>query len=319
MRIVVFGAGAVGSRFAVGLARSGADVTIVARPEQSRAVEEHGLAVEGDPREPVRVKAMDHLAPGTPTDVVVLTVKSYDVESAGLALANGLERPTPILGLSNGLGIEEVLASGLSQGGWSSPTDWILRGVHTVPARLVRPGVVAATGRGEIVLGRNPKLPDWPERLRGLFESAGFPTRVVDDIRRETWKKAIVNAAINPVTADHGIPNGRLVEEPWRGQALALLREAVRAAQAEGIEFGMEDAERAVFSVARATAANRSSMLEDLERHRRTEIDAISGFLLRAGRAHGVPMPATVRAVERIQTRERERGVRAESPPAEGL
>jgi 2-dehydropantoate 2-reductase len=310
VRLVVFGAGAVGSRFAVALARAGSEVTIVARPEQVAAVTANGLWVEADARGPVRIRAVERLPAPFPTDLVILTVKSYDVGVAGQALAEALDEPTPILALQNGLGIEAALLDGLAAGGWPTPADWILRGVHTVPARLVRPGLVAETGRGEVVLGQNPKLPGWPERLQKLFDAAGFPSHVVGDIRRETWKKAIVNAAINPVTADHGIPNGRLVEEPWRGQALALLREAVLAARSEGFDFNLDETERAVFSVARATAANRSSMLEDLDHHRRTEIDAISGFLLATGRAHGVAMPSTVRAIERIQTRERERGVR---------
>ncbi|MCI4325505.1 MAG: 2-dehydropantoate 2-reductase [Thermoplasmata archaeon] len=308
MRIVVFGAGAVGSRFAAALARAGSDVTIVARPEHVASVTAEGLQVDGDSRPPARLPAVDRLPKGTSTELVLLTVKSYDVETAGTAIAVALDRPSPVLALSNGLGIEERLASGLTQGGWTAPEAWVLRGVHTIPARMVRPGVVAETGRGEMVLGRNPALDGWSERLQTLFETAGFPTRVSDDIRRETWKKALVNAAINPVTADHGIPNGRLVEEPWRGQALALLREGVLAAASAGYPFDLADAERSVFGVARATAQNRSSMLEDLDRHRRTEIDAISGVLLSTGRSHGVAMPATVRAIERIHTRERERG-----------
>lgn len=310
MRIVVFGAGAVGSRFAAALARSGQDVTLIGRPEHVRAVAASGLRIEGDPRGPVHLPAFDRLPPSTPADAVVLTVKSYDVESAGRAIAESLRLPVPLLALPNGLGIEEALGTGLSAGGWASPEHWILRGVHTIPARLVGPGIVAETGSGELVLGRNPSLPGVPESLQSAFVAAGFRARVVDNIRLEVWKKALVNAAINPVTADHGIPNGRLVEEPWRSQALALLREAVLAANAEGVVFDLVEAERTVFGVARATAENRSSMLEDLDHGRRTEVEAISGELLATGRRHGVPMPATVRAIERIHTRERERGVR---------
>jgi 2-dehydropantoate 2-reductase len=319
VRIVVFGAGAVGSRFAVALVRGGSDVTIVARADQVAAVTADGLRVEGATGEPARPRAVEALPAGTATDLVVLTVKSYDVEPAGAEIATALERPTPVLALPNGLGIEDSLAAGLARGGWTKAGDWILRGVHTVPARMVRPGVVAETGTGEVILGRNSALPGLSERLQPVFESAGFPTRVADDIRRETWKKALVNAAINPVTADHGIPNGKLVEEPWRGQALALLREAALAAAAAGFVFDLAETERVVFGVARATAQNRSSMLEDLDHHRRTEIDAISGVLLATGRAHGVAMPATVRAIERIHTRERERGSLPSPSPAERL
>jgi 2-dehydropantoate 2-reductase len=307
VRVLVFGAGAVGSRFAAAFARAGHPVTVVGRAAHVAAILASGLVVEGDAGPPVRLAARTEIGSGSDAEVVVLTVKSYDVEPSGRAIAAAFPDPIPVLALSNGIGIEAALAKGLAAGGWAEPGDWIVRGVHTVPARLVAPGVVRATGTGEVVLGRHPKIPDWSERLRTLFESARVPVRVTDEIDREVWRKALINAAINPVTADHGIPNGRLIEEPWRGQATDLLREALRAAASEGYEFDPAEAERTVFGVARATAANRSSMLEDLDHGRPTEIDAISGAIVEAGHRHGLPMPATERAIVRIRTREAER------------
>ena len=311
MRVLVFGAGAVGSRFGGALARAGHEVTLVARRAHAAAITASGLLVEGEPGPPVRLPALERLAPRTTVDVVLLTVKSYDVPDAGRALARDLPGPTPVFALQNGLGIVPALVEGLAAGGWSDAGAWVVRGVHTVPARIVGPGVVRATGTGEVVLGRNPARAVWSEELAGAFRSAGIPTRVVDDIGREEWRKAIVNAAINPVTADHGIANGRLVEEPWRGQARGLLAEALGAAALEGFRFEPDEAERTLFGVARATAANRSSMLEDLEHGRPTEIEAISGAIVEVGRRHGVRMPATERAIVRIHTREAERRGRA--------
>ncbi|HXQ95218.1 MAG TPA: 2-dehydropantoate 2-reductase [Thermoplasmata archaeon] len=307
VRVLVFGAGAVGSRFAAALAEAGHSVTVVGRPAHVAAIVANGLVLEGESAAAVHLEARTEAERGNGAEVVLLTVKSYDVETAGRAIAAGFPEPVPVVALSNGLGIETALSRGLSEGGWPDPEHWTIRGVHTVPARLTAPGVVRSTGTGEVILGRNPAIPDWSERLRGAFETAGFVVRVTDEIDREVWRKALVNAAINPVTADHGLSNGRLVEEPWRGQATALLREALRAAAAEGQEFDPVEAERTVFGVVRATAANRSSMLEDLDHGRRTEIDAISGAIADAGRRHGIPMPATERAIVRIRTREAER------------
>jgi 2-dehydropantoate 2-reductase len=307
VRVVVFGAGAVGSRFAAALARSGHTVTVVGRAAHVAAIAAHGLVVGDDTEPPVAISAATELPLGRPTDVVLLTVKSYDVERGGRAIAVAFPTPVPVVVLSNGLGIEAALQAGLGAGGWESPEAWTVRGVHTVPARWERPGVVRATGTGEIILGRTPPLAELADRLADAFRTAGLPTRTTDDIEREVWRKVLVNAAINPVTADHGIANGRLVEEPWRGQSMALLREALRASASEGFEFDPAEAERTVFGVARATASNRSSMLEDLDRGRPTEIDAISGAVLRAGQRHGIPMPATERAIERVRTREAER------------
>lgn len=307
MRIVVYGAGAVGARFGAALARTGHEVTLVARARQVTAIGFAGLVIEGETPTPASLRAVEKLPPATTADVVLLTVKSYDVAVAGRALAESLPEPTPTFALQNGLGIEAALLGGLAEGGWKEPSRWVVRGVHTVPARMIRPGVVRPTGTGEVVLGRNPALPGASERLCGALMDAGFVVRITDDIEREVWRKALVNAAINPVTADHGIPNGRIVEEPWRGQAKALLTEALQVAAAEGFRFDPDEAERTVFGVARATAENRSSMLEDLEHGRRTEVDAISGAIVAAGKRHGLPMTATERAIVRIRTREAER------------
>jgi 2-dehydropantoate 2-reductase len=136
------------------------------------------------------------------------------------------------------------------------------------------------------------------------FRAAGIPVRVEQDREREIWRKVLVNAAINPVTADHGIPNGRLLLDPYRGQALQLLDEALSVAQAEGVRFTDTDAQRELWRVVRATSDNRSSMLQDLDRGRRTEIDSISGAILDLGRQRGLSLPATDRIVQRIHSKE---------------
>ncbi|HEV2449080.1 MAG TPA: 2-dehydropantoate 2-reductase, partial [Thermoplasmata archaeon] len=171
------------------------------------------------------------------------------------------------------------------------------------------PGSIRQAGTGEIVLGRPTPAAEATaaEQFEALFTSAGFTVRRVVDFEREVWRKLLVNAAINPVSADHGVPNGRLADEPWRGQAEALLLEALEVSRAEGFEFSEGEAEAELWKVVRATAANRSSMLQDLRRGRPTEIDAISGELLRRGKSHGLTLPATERAFERIERRTRAR------------
>jgi 2-dehydropantoate 2-reductase len=304
VRVIVFGVGAVGSRFGAALARAGHTVTLIGRGPHVAAIHSSGLVVEGDEGDPLRLPALERLPPGIRADLVLLTVKSYDVRAAGRDIARALLDPVPVVALQNGLGIEETLEAGLRDGGWDSPRSWIVRSVHTVPARIVRPGAVAPTGDGEVVVGRTADLPERAAAVEALFAGAEISVRVSDEIDREVWRKALINAAINPVTADHGIANGQLADEPWRGQAQALLEEALVVAGAEGYAFDPAEMQRAVFGVARATADNHSSMLEDLERGRPTEIDAISGAILAAGRRHGIAMPAMQRAVDRIHARE---------------
>ena len=112
-----------------------------------------------------------------------------------------------------------------------------------------------------------------------------------------------MNAAVNPVTADHGVENGELSKDPLRGQALALLEEARRSAESAEFPFSPEETEREFFRVVRGSARNRSSMLQDLDAGRSTEIDAISGEILRVGVSHGLDLPNTRRIIERIRSK----------------
>jgi 2-dehydropantoate 2-reductase len=305
MRLLVVGAGATGSLFAAQLFASGTEVTLLARPPALAAIRAHGLRVLSTPETAYPVPVVDRLPTPDPVDGVVLTVKSFDVEAAGRTIAEGLSTPVPLLATQNGLHIERHLAGGLHGGGWASAEEWVVRAVHSIPATLVAPGAVRPTGSGEMLLPGNEHGEPIP-RAAGFhraFVAAGFSLRCVPDITREVWRKTILNAAINPVTADHGIPNGRLAQDPWRGQTLALLREARRAAQLAGFDFSEAELEKDLWKIVRSTAENHSSMLQDVERGQRTEIDAISGALLEEAQARGVTLPATERIVGRLRSR----------------
>lgn len=308
MRVIVFGAGAVGGLFGGRLALAGHEVLLVARPPIVAAVRSNGLVLEGMTEATVRVDATEALEPGARADWVLLTVKGRDVGAAGRILAGALARRTPIIALQNGLGIEETLRAALGAGGWEDASAWVLRGTHSYGATLVRPGVVRHAGSGELLLPRDDGAlaHGTVERARELFASAGVAVHLVDDLPRELWRKALVNAAINPVTADHGLVNGALAKDPWRGQALRLLREAQAAARIAGFDFSDEEADRELFRVVRATAANRSSMLQDLDSGRPTEIEQISGYLASVAERAGVDLPYTRQAIARIHRRESE-------------
>jgi 2-dehydropantoate 2-reductase len=105
------------------------------------------------------------------------------------------------------------------------------------------------------------------------------------------------------VTALHGIPNGRLLEEPYLAESWELLHEALETARAYDVVFTEKEMRADLEKIVRATAENRSSMLQDFDRGRRTEIQAISGELLRRGTAKGLDLPATRRAIETIRAR----------------
>ncbi len=309
MRLFVVGAGAIGSLFAAELARAGHEVTVVTRPDWVARIDTEGITVDSDPPRHAAVRALSAIPPGTRADAAILAVKAYDTVLAAGTLGSGLA-PTPVLLPQNGLGIEPPVAEALRRAGWSRPEAWIVRAVNSVPATWVAPGRVRPGGAGELLLASSPTAGEAhaaTERFADLLPAAGLPVRRVEDLPRELWRKAILNAAINPVTALAGVENGRLAEEPYRTRALDLLREASRAAASLEIHFSDAELVGSFEHVVAATAANRSSMLQDLDRGRPTEIDAISGTILRTAVAHGLDLPATRAVIHEVEARTRDR------------
>ncbi len=303
----MFGAGATGSVFAARLTTAGHSVTVVARAAHVAEIRAHGLTIEGIRPGRFAVSAAERIAGLPVPEALLLTVKTFDLDSSMGEIAEGFSPLPPTLLPQNGLGIDERVRGRLPEPARRSAP--LVRAIASVPATWLAPGRVRQAGEGELLVGAhsgNAPHP-WASTFRELFRGSGIPVREVADLPREEWRKALVNAAINPVTADHGVLNGRLADDPWRGQALALLHEARHSAALDGFEFGEAEAEADLFRVVHATAENRSSMLQDLERGRATEIDAISGTILERAWSHHVDLPATRRAVDRINEHVRRR------------
>ena len=306
MKIAVVGAGAVGCLFGAYLARAGHSVELIGRPALVSGILDHGLVVQGPTTGSFRVAARTALAPDDAPDCVLLTVKTFDLASAASALARVHAAPMPLLLPQNGLGVERTASDALGAAGWPAPLAWTVRAVNSVPATLVAPGVVREGGSGEIVLadpGTAGVAAPHILLFRDLFRGAGLSVRTVDDLEREIWRKAIVNAAINPVTALLGVTNGELAHGSARDQALALLGEARQVARAAGFEFSEKESIADLDRVVHATAPNRSSMLQDLDRGRPTEIASISGEIVRVAEAHGLDVPATRAVIHEVERR----------------
>ncbi len=307
MRIVVFGAGAVGSLFGARLSTAGHAVLLIARPAHARAISGHGLRVDGRTTGRFRVKAATRLPAGARADAVVLTVKARALRRAARAVARRFRSPVPVLLIQNGLGIEALARAGLTDAGWPHAERWVVRGITSFGVTLAGPGRIVHAGEGEIVLPADPAPASGPalRLLERVVADARFAHRRAPRFAREVWRKVLVNAAVNPVTADHAVRNGALLRPPLRDEARRLLREAQAVAGAEGFRFPDAEADRDLDRVLRATARNRSSMLQDLDRGHPTEIGSISGALVRVGARHGLRLPATRRALRRIRLRER--------------
>ena len=286
MDIVVFGAGSLGSLVGGVLAREHR-VTLVGRTRHLEAVNASGLQISGAIEETASPRASTTTPPRA--DIAVVTVKAFDTPTAAAALADCSLGAA--LSLQNGLGNEAQLAQHLA-----CP---VLAGTCTYGARAADPGHVECTGVGEIVLGaRNGGASTAAEEVGAAFAAAGLDTTVAEDMPRRLWEKLAVNCGINATTALARVQNGAIVDGPAGETARIAAREVAQVARDHDIDISATEATAAVAEVARTTAANTSSMAQDVQTGRQTEIDAINGYVVEHA-ADPVPVNETLTALVR--------------------
>ena len=214
-------------------------------------------------------------------DAVLITVKAYDTGVVQYRAIVG--RHTIVATVQNGLGNAEKLVRAYG--------PRAIVGVPVLGATYLGPGEIKVSGLKEVVVGSTVGQHGSAVRLAAALTECGVPSRISASIMNEVWSKAVVNASINPITALVGKENGSILrDDGLRELSRAVCLEAARTADACGILLASDPFER-VMEIVRATAGNRSSMLQDVERGRRTEIDQINGALVRAGEAKGIDMP----------------------------
>ncbi|OGO59459.1 MAG: hypothetical protein A2029_12365 [Chloroflexi bacterium RBG_19FT_COMBO_47_9] len=284
MGLLIAGTGALACLFAARLAASGNVVTMVGSwPEGLAALRKNGvrlLDLDGSSRN-FSVEVMDESdCQGNFLQCFVL-VKSWQTERVAKQLGKCLSENGIALTLQNGLGNAEVLKAVLTP-------ERVALGVTTVGARMVEPGTVQFTGNGKIFLGAHLRL----SGLELLLRNAGFNVEIVADPISLLWGKLVINAAINPLTALLRVANGVLLERPaTRELLMEVVKETAYVATSQGIRLPYPDPVIAVEEVVHNTAANYSSMLQDVMSGRVTEIEAINGAIVREGERIGVPTP----------------------------
>lgn len=287
--ITIYGCGALGSRVAVKFKEAGIDVQCVSRPgPHLDRIRSEGLLFgeSGGELRTVHLDLFDDPASCPPADLVIILVKAWQTSGIAPLISNLLAPGGFALTLQNGLGNVEALQEHI-QG------DRLLAGSISYGAFRPEPGVVRSGGDGFIRFG-----PVQPEVDAGvvldLFLSAGFRASLEDSPWPIIWEKVIINAAVNPVAALTRSPNGNLLESPLTMKIMeALCREAVSAASGAGIRMDPDAQWSQLRKVLEMTSGNRPSMLQDIEAGNRTEIEAISGEILRHGQKASLSLPYT--------------------------
>jgi len=302
--VVIFGAGGIGCYYGARLQAGGARVLFVTRGEHLNGLRRSGLHLEHPDfswEGPVEAMDMGQLFRAwQPADIeaILLCVKATATEQVAADLADWFQRcggETLVVSLQNGVDNEPILAQRLGE-------SVVAGGLAVrIGGHIIAPGHVKATGIAQIVAGPWPASggaseKDNGQRLACLIESlreAGIPVRQVDDIRRELWRKLVINNGVNPLSALTGLDTRSLSHHPrFSGIVFGLMCEAAEAARADGEHLNDDDA-REMFELIRTFDPIKTSMLVDLEKGRELEIDAISGAVIeRAGRL-GVAVPHT--------------------------
>jgi len=303
MRICVIGSGAMGSLFGGKLAAAGFDVVLYdIYREHVEKVQRDGLAIEeaaGGEVTTARPAASADPEAARGADVLIIFVKSTVTEEAAARFAPLAGPRTIVLTLQNGLGNESIIA------GRFGP-ERTAAGVTSEGATFLGPGRIRHAGKGPTHICMSDRRNEKLAPLRGALEKAGFETHVSPDVAGLVWSKLVINVGINALTAITGQVNGKLVEsEETRAVMADLVGEAAAVARARGITLSYDDPLSIVYDVARRTGANRSSMLQDFDRHRPTEIEVMNGAIVREAARAGIPVPvnATITRVVRAMER----------------
>jgi 2-dehydropantoate 2-reductase len=287
MKTVIMGAGAMGGLFGGLLAFSGEEVWLVdVRKEQVDVIRSVGLTLEeGDKLQIIGVNATQDLRSLGKADLVIFFVKTYHTEQA-VSDALALEKEDTIfLTLQNGLGNEEILCKRINP-------KKVMLGVTGQGATLLGPGHVRHAGRGKTFIGElDQEVSDRAIQVAKMFGEADIDTEVSANIHDLIWDKLLVNVGINALTALTELKNGQLLDYPETLRIMeALVSEAAEVARQKGIRIEGNPTEK-VKTVAEATKGNRSSMGQDIDYRRKTEIDAINGAVVREAKRLGLHAP----------------------------
>ncbi|MGA2409873.1 MAG: ketopantoate reductase family protein [Candidatus Binataceae bacterium] len=287
MKVLVMGAGAVGAYYGARLQQAGEQVVLCARGANLEAMRREGLRVRshmGDFALPVTATADPQEF--APYDLILFCVKSYDTDKAALLLAGSLSAEGVILTVQNGIENEARLREAFG-------AKAVMTGNARIGAEMVEPGVIVHRTGGVIEFGElDGGESDRARNLAEVFKRAGILGAHIPGIWLARWQKLLWNAAFNPVTALARSTVGEVLEDP-DGLALigALMQEIIRVAQAEGVALDETYIGAEITRSQTYLRAVRTSTLQDSQRGKPLEYDALTGAVLRAANRHDIAVP----------------------------
>jgi len=285
-KIWVVGAGAVGGYLGARLFRAGTDVTFLVRPKTYTHISKRGIEIRSpDGDFSIHPPFVQNIESASHADLIVLSVKCYDLLSALTDVMPLVKKGALLLTLQNGVDSEERIQSLLTG-------DSMVAGVAYITARLAEPGVVEHFCRGTITLGElSGEKSDRAKEIHALFEKAGIPSKLTSQIRNAKWTKLCWNATFNPLSVILHHPISLILGS---SVLLEIVREGIRevmaVARAEGVVLNDNVIEETI-STSEQFKDYYTSMYEDYCSGKQTEIEHLNGDIIRRGERGGIPVP----------------------------
>jgi 2-dehydropantoate 2-reductase len=288
--IAIVGAGAMGAAYAAMFSDAeGFSVSFVADGARYDRLRQTPLSVNG---RHYRIPVVRPDEPDKPADLVIVALKHHHLAGAVAGIRCLAGDTTTVLSVMNGLESEEMIGAVC---GMDKMVYAIAVGIDAVR----KAGHFTYSNPGKIVFGTVSGGPD-AARLQEALDRAGIPNLVPEDMMRSLWWKFMINVGVNQSSAVLGAPYGVFLSSPHaRDLMVSLMEEVIAVADKEGIDLNEKDIDQWIGILGTLSPTGKTSMLQDIDAERKTEVDIFAGKVVSLGRRHGVPVPVN-RTVLRI-------------------
>ncbi|MEZ9540417.1 2-dehydropantoate 2-reductase [Vibrio sp. 10N.286.48.C11] len=290
MNIIIVGPGAIGSLWAIKLLQAGHNVSLWSRSTDNSI----DLSLDGQASLSFSNNNIERLAA---SDLVIFTVKAWQVETATTPLLQHLDPDTILMFMHNGMGAVDNIATQIN----AHP---IVLATTTQAAFKPDRNSVSHTGIGQTQLGAFNQTGQQCTFLVDVLDDALPTVSWNPQIKIALWTKLAINCAINPLTGLEQVKNGELAEQKFGDTLSSIVEELTKVIQAEGIDCSIEELEASVKQVIQATAQNNSSMKQDMFYQRKTEIDFITGHLIKTANKHQIEVPVNQKLFDQVKEQE---------------
>lgn len=290
MRIIVLGAGGIGSLVGALLSKEN-DVLLIGRQAHVDEINKNGLEISGCINENFKVKAETKIN-NIEDALIILTTKAVSNEKTLNEIKGLIKENNVILCLQNGLGNEEQIKSIVN--------CKVVRGITTAGTTFLEPGKVKCSNLGTIFLEDS----DVSQKIFDMMKKSGIDLEIATDIKDRIWKKLITNCVMNTLTAIFKVKNGMLIKVP--DLIKSIIHEAVLVANKEGLNYNEEEMYENVMKIIQDSAENQSSMLQDILKGRKTEIDYLNGAVVELGKKYGIKCPVNETLIRIVKGMEKQ-------------